>query len=149
MADWAHLYWTKKDLKKLHHQQVQEKLHPPPPPADPLPQPHSLYLDAEENDIEDCIALIEAGASVNERRGARQVSPLHVACEHGRFEIASQLLSRGADLHLRDALGFTPLALALKWRRNAYGDVTRLLVAAEADVNATDSFGKVCVCVWV
>ena len=56
---------------------------------------------------------------------------LHHAVTHNQKEIAGLLISRGADVHVKQNVGMTPLFGASK-------EMTHLLINAGADVNAQD-----------
>jgi len=145
MGDWNRLYWLKKDLKRLRatsQPETKEEFQARTERAQTLTQP-SLWKDAETNDVEECQSLLErGGVDVNERRGKAKQTPLHVAAENGHFEIASQLMSHGAQVDCVDAQGSTPLLLAAKWAKNDYVNVVQLLLLAGADANSKDAFGK-------
>ena len=128
---------------------------------------HTLFHDAQVNNLEDCIELLAKGEDVNQAKGVAQLRPLHVAATCGSFEVASQLLNAGADMnvqcvcvgkegeqtvclglgstrsltshpsHLRDTHGLTPLMLTFKWRRGNYADLAALLLAAGANGSST------------
>ena len=58
------------------------------------------------------VIVNEFRMGVNEPDRHFQLSPLHVAVWEGRLEIVQFLLHRGADPHLRDQMGRTPLHYA-------------------------------------
>ncbi|EGD76629.1 hypothetical protein PTSG_07742 [Salpingoeca rosetta] len=104
---------------------------------------HTLFADAEANDIEDCFHLMtEYGANVNEVHPRTRQTALHVACIHGSFEVATQLINHKANVDLMDGTGMTPLMLCLKHRKRYYLEIAQLLIAAGCDVNATNAFGR-------
>ncbi|HEY6273756.1 MAG TPA: ankyrin repeat domain-containing protein [Terriglobales bacterium] len=85
-------------------------------------------------------ALIACGAAVDAQAQAWEgKTPLHLAAESGRKDIAELLLTKGAAANLTDHHGRTPLHLA------ALGDhkeMAELLLAHQADANAKATGGK-------
>jgi ankyrin repeat protein len=85
-------------------------------------------------------ALVACGAAVEaQARAWEGKTPLHLAAESGRKDIAELLLTKGAEANLTDHQGRTPLHLA------ALGDhreVAELLLAHQADANAKATGGK-------
>ena len=71
-------------------------------------------------------------------RGAPEPENLQSAAAAGDLARATLLLDRGAAVDARDALGRTPLLLAVAQNRLA---VVRLLLARGADPNAADNAG--------
>ncbi|MEX0306255.1 MAG: ankyrin repeat domain-containing protein [Ruegeria sp.] len=84
---------------------------------------------ARSGDIDRLIALLEAGAPVDEP-GAAQ--PLHFACMSGQTEAALILIERGADPNADSALG-TPLMVAATREQS---EIMELLLANGADASA-------------
>jgi ankyrin repeat protein len=77
--------------------------------------------------------LIVLGANLewkDEENGG--LTPLHVAAEFGRVDIAQMLIAAGADVNMQDDIGETPLH-----RAAYYGivEIVRMLIAAGSDVN--------------
>jgi ankyrin repeat protein len=58
---------------------------------------HTLFYDAQVNNLEECVELLAKGENVNQAKGVAQLRPLHVAATCGSFEVASQLLNAGAE----------------------------------------------------
>ncbi|WQF75414.1 Putative NACHT nucleoside triphosphatase, P-loop containing nucleoside triphosphate hydrolase [Colletotrichum destructivum] len=80
-----------------------------------------------------------------------QDSALHsLAAGHWWWQVGQALpylISKGADLEIRNGRGQTPLHVALDTRggRGVYhGDAARLLILAGADIRAVDAKGKTC-----
>ena len=79
-----------------------------------------------------CRFLVEKGADVN-ARDEYMKTPLHVAANWNKKELADFLLSHGADVNARDASGWTPL----HWAAFEGGpEVAELLVSHGADTRA-------------
>lgn len=84
-------------------------------------------------------ALLEAGADPNVH-GSFGCTPLHLAVEWTHLSIVQCLLNSGANLEAQDSkLRNTPLMTSA-----AYGcpEITRLLIAAGADLSATNIYGQ-------
>jgi len=79
--------------------------------------------------------IVEHSHNVNSRDLTRGRTPLAVASEYGRCEVARVLLRHGADTEIRDAFGHSPRDLA-----SQEGDVEMLQVLLEhgVDVNSSD-----------
>ena len=87
----------------------------------------------------DVQAELDAGADVN----ARGDRPLYIAAYEGTAEMVQLLIAAGADVHLRDTEGSTPLHLAAGLvRRSVRSDeIVQLLITAGADITARDERG--------
>ena len=81
------------------------------------------------------VALIEAGADVNERPEGHATS-LHVAARAGKQEIAKLLLDHGADANAHCSADGTPLEAGAV---GGHEQVVRLLLSHGADVNGPSS----------
>ena len=66
-------------------------------------------------------------------------TPLHMAAADGYIDIASLLISFGADLNAKDKKGQSPLYYAIKKKKP---DVANLLIEKGSDVNAKDNEGR-------
>ncbi len=77
-------------------------------------------------------SLLASGADVNAKSRFAE-TPLHVAAEAGRPEIARLLLRHGAQPNARERYGFTPLYFAADHGR---GEMVRVLLEHGAEVNA-------------
>jgi len=76
-------------------------------------------------------ALVQAGAQVDARSGAKKCTALHMAARRGIAEVAEALLDCGADIHARDKAGDTPLQRAKNCRKPC---VAALLVSRGAEL---------------
>lgn len=76
--------------------------------------------------------LLDVGACIN--YGGRGRAPILVAAEHGRVEIVSELVRRGANVNARARLGPTPLTLAVT---HGNLELIQVLIDGNADVNLT------------
>lgn len=70
-----------------------------------------LHIAAIRNDAAVALALVRAGAPINQR-GEHGYTPLHEAMEQGSTEVAQLLLQHGADSTLRNDDGLTPAELS-------------------------------------
>ena len=83
------------------------------------------------------LALKQKGADPN--GGARDgITPLYLACWHGRLECARELLKHKADVELVTSSGWTPLIAACAW---GHTDVAELLLQHKAEINTEDLEG--------
>jgi ankyrin repeat protein len=76
----------------------------------------ALHAACIEGHLDVLEALIGAGANLNAKRRAYPASDertaLHEACKEGHTACALRLVQAGAAMHLKDAFGLTPCALA-------------------------------------
>ena len=90
---------------------------------------------------------VEADPLAVHQRGWIGDSPLHWPAHNGDTDTMGLLLARGAPVNSRntkadaDFLGFTPLIMNAT-QRDDCAEVTELLVAAGADIDAVDAGGK-------
>jgi ankyrin repeat protein len=80
-----------------------------------------LHLAARQGHAEAVQALVEAGADINQPTSGDHVTPMLIATINGQFDIAHDLLTRGADANLAQDNGVTPLyaALNVQWAAKA------------------------------
>jgi ankyrin repeat protein len=111
----------------------------------------ALLHAVREGHEESVMALLAAGADVNQVSEGDRTSPLLMAMLNGHFDLGLKLMERGADPNLSSEAGTTPLfaALNLHWAPKArypqqlaytlqeatYLDVMRRLLEAGADPN--------------
>jgi ankyrin repeat protein len=75
---------------------------------------HSALLHAaREGHRESVMALLEAGADINERSSGDHTTPILMATINGHFDLALELLDRGADPNQASDAGATPLFVAI------------------------------------
>jgi uncharacterized protein len=98
------------------------------------------------------LALLDAGAKINQVSEGDHTSPLLMAAINGHFDLAMKLLERGADPKLASDAGATPLyaAINVQWaakslypqptaqtqQQTTYLDLMEALINKGADVNA-------------
>jgi ankyrin repeat protein len=95
-------------------------------------------------DINEVRRLLDSGADVNVPVRSTEPfnsnwgdTPLHMAAQDGRGDIARLLLSRGADFNRGNDRGNTPLHRAVE-----YPELMATLIEAGADVNRPDARGQ-------
>jgi ankyrin repeat protein len=112
----------------------------------------ALLLAARDGHAGTALALVDAGADINQVSAADHTSPLLMATINGHFDLARQLLDRGADVRLVSDGGATPLygVLNMQWAPKArhpqpadymqqeigYLELAEALLKAGVDVNA-------------
>ena len=109
----------------------------------------ALIHAVREGHVESAIALLDAGADIDQLSGGDHSSPLLIATINGHFDLAMLLLERGADANFASDAGAAPLfaALNVHWAPKArypqqqayrqqeamYLDVMEALLEAGAD----------------
>jgi ankyrin repeat protein len=112
----------------------------------------ALLFAARDGHVESAVALLDAGADINQVAASDQNSPLLVALVNGHFDLARVLVERGADVNRAAENGVTPLyaVLNVQWAPKAlypqpqayrqqsltYLDMMQILLDKGADVNA-------------
>jgi ankyrin repeat protein len=111
-----------------------------------------LLLAVRDGRDETALALLDAGAPLNQVSAGDRTSPLLMATINGHFDLAAQLVARGADVTLASDAGATPLygVLNMQWapkarhpqpahymqQRVGYLELAEAILKAGADVNA-------------
>ena len=102
----------------------------------------ALFAAARSNSLEAAKHLLAAGAKVNARlthRDLAGLTPLHVAGNNGKYEVAKFFLKNGAEVDATDSDGLTPL----HWcTMNANSHIALLLLESGADVTKKDHEGN-------
>lgn len=138
---------AKRDISKARP--IQEDSKPPtvkqhdapkkvaPKPVRRKPPAKSLYVAAEEGDLEQVDARIAEGLDVNKKdwRGNR---PLHYAALNGHAKVVRRLLEGGAEVDGTNSRGATSLHWAAA---KGHTDIVKMLIVAGADVNAENNDG--------
>ena len=97
----------------------------PRPDEEPRPMSYAQMVGAwggltpllhaiRQGHVEATLALLEAGADVNQASEGDQTSPVLMAAVNGQFDLALTLLERGADPNLASQAGTTPLFAVLE-----------------------------------
>jgi ankyrin repeat protein len=96
-----------------------------------------IHSAIKKNDIKKVTEILDKDPSaVNAREKMAGSTPVHIAAICGYREITLLLISRGADINIRDASwGVTPL----HWAKNP--EVATVLLSAGANIEAKDKFG--------
>ena len=112
----------------------------------------ALLLAARDGHDDTALALLDAGANINQVSAADHTSPILIASINGYFDLAKQLLARGADVRIASAAGATPLygVLNMQWapkarhpqpakymqQQTGYLELAEAMLKAGADPNA-------------
>jgi ankyrin repeat protein len=111
----------------------------------------ALLMAVRDGQEDAALALVDAGADIDQRSAGDATTPLLMATINGHFDIALELLARGADPSLMSDAGATPLYTALntQWipksrhpqpaaymqQEASYLDVMKALLDAGVDPN--------------
>jgi ankyrin repeat protein len=81
----------------------------------------ALLLAVRQGLPETAFALLDGGADINQVSGSDHTSPLLMASINGHFDLAAELLARGANVTLASDAGATPLygVLNMQWAPKA------------------------------
>ena len=110
-----------------------------------------LLFAARQGHIEAALALLDAGADINQISQGDKTSPLLMAVINGHFDLANAMIERGADVKLASENGVTPLygVLNVQWapkalypqpraytqQKMSHIELMKVLIAKGADVN--------------
>jgi ankyrin repeat protein len=73
----------------------------------------ALHHAARQGNIEAAMAILDAGANINAVTTSDSTTALLMAAINGQFDLAMQLVKRGADVKIGSSAGLTPLYAAL------------------------------------
>ncbi|MBL0170892.1 MAG: ankyrin repeat domain-containing protein [Gemmatimonadaceae bacterium] len=73
----------------------------------------ALHHAARQGNIAAAMALVDGGAAINAPTSTDSTTPLVMAAINGQFDLAMQLVKRGADVKLATTAGLTPLYAVL------------------------------------
>ncbi len=73
----------------------------------------ALHYAVREGKSETALALIEAGASIDQKTAGDETTPILMAVINGHFDLSIQLLEAGADPNIQSHAGVTPLYAAI------------------------------------
>ena len=112
----------------------------------------ALHFAVREGNTDCVLALLKAGADINQVTAGDHTSPLLMATINGQFDLAKMLLERGADPKLASDAGATPLytTINVQWaakslypqptaqlkQKTTYLELMTALIDKGADVNA-------------
>src|SRR5262249_47254864 len=86
-----------------------------------IPPPRELFDAVERGDARAAIAFLESSSELRDHpdginwHGPGRITLLHVACARVMVELVASLLERGADVHARNSVGFTPIEMLGRW----------------------------------
>lgn len=82
----------------------------------------ALHLAARDGNVEAVDALLEGGAELDQKSAGDGSTPLLVATINGHWDLAMELLDRGADPNLTSDAGATPLygVINLQWAPHSF-----------------------------
>ncbi|KAJ5076861.1 serine/threonine-protein kinase sty8-like [Anaeramoeba ignava] len=93
------------------------------------------------DDLKEIQKLISSGEDINKRSEFSGQTPIHLALQENKKEIAIYLVENGANLNIIDNNGLTPLMIAVDIRSR---DMVELLLGYGANVDAIDEYGETC-----
>jgi cytohesin len=86
---------------------------------------NSIHAAAIAGHIEAVKQHLDAGTDVNAKDIQFGATPLYLAAEFGRKEVAALLLAKGAEVNARDKSGATPLGGAIRRKHSETADLLR------------------------
>ncbi len=112
----------------------------------------ALLHASRQGNVAAAKALLDGGADINEVSATDSTSPLLMATINGQYDLAMELLNRGANVKLASTAGLTPLYAAINtfWaprsrypqpqsvqtQKTSHLDLMRVMLKSGADVNA-------------
>jgi hypothetical protein len=96
----------------------------------------NIWVAASDGDLARVSELVESGGASVNAQDENGYSPIHAAVSYGQHQLLVYLLSKGADVHLKDADGDTPLLVCDD------PECFEELVKHGADLSATNSEGN-------
>ncbi|MGV3709998.1 MAG: ankyrin repeat domain-containing protein [Gemmatimonas sp.] len=112
----------------------------------------ALHHAVRQGNTAATLALLDGGADINERTVSDSTTPLLMAIINGHFDLAMELVKRGADVKIASSAGATPLYNAINsaWlprsrypqpqgvqvQKTTHYELMAALIKAGADVNA-------------
>ena len=101
---------------------------------------NQMVIAVENGDLEEVKVRVAMGERVNSKdKGYGGNSPLHVAIEHGNYEIAEFLLNSGAKINSKNTEKQTPLMML---DDDATPELVNLLLRHRAKINLVDKQGN-------
>jgi ankyrin repeat protein len=109
----------------------------------PFPAPISqeveaFHLAAGKGEMDAVAVFVEKHPSFINEKGASNDAALLYAARNGRAEVVKLLLQKGADIDIRNHLGWSALMMASWWGRTA---IMTLLLDGGAPINAQSQSG--------
>jgi ankyrin repeat protein len=98
----------------------------------------ALVTAARAGDVDRVKKALDDGSNVNAPDSAGGRTALHWAAKEGHAPVVALLLSKGADVNVKDRAGKSPLCIA---GENGKVEVLKQLLDAKSDVNMTDRMG--------
>ncbi|MEP6781857.1 MAG: ankyrin repeat domain-containing protein [Gemmatimonadaceae bacterium] len=111
----------------------------------------ALHHAVRQGNTAAALALIDGGADINERTASDSTTPLLMATINGQFDLAMELIKRGANVKLASTAGATPLynTINTQWaprsrypqpqdvqvQKTTHLELMTALIKAGADVN--------------
>jgi ankyrin repeat protein len=101
---------------------------------------HDFQLAVVANSIDIVEELVDSRSFDINTHGPRGLTPLHIACAHGRLDIVNLLIERQANIYYQArSTGVTALHIAAS---NGFAEVVQVLMASGADTLKRDSSGS-------
>jgi uncharacterized protein len=112
----------------------------------------ALHHAVRQGNVDAVIALLDGGANINDTSYVDRTTPLVLALINGQFDVAKQLIERGADPNIATTSGMLPLYAVIntQWaprsrypqpqsiqtQKTPYLELAQALIKKGADVNA-------------